>query len=132
MADVYSVSQTYSNAGGSIAGGVLGANALKSNIESGLAGRTVVLKLAKTDMTNAEVNTVIQAITRGRTSTATNDDAGTIVGFGTANGSAFVSGTTDVVFLHVQTTGTLTAQGSNAYDVTGAVTTVEHILVPKL
>jgi hypothetical protein len=130
MADLSSFAQTVSNAGATVA--TLTTNFLKHNIESGLAGRTVVLKLAKTDMTDAEVNTIIRAITRGRTATAANDDAGTIVGFGTADGSAFVSGTTDVVFLHVQTTGTLTAQGSNAYGVTGAVTTVEHILTPKL
>jgi hypothetical protein len=110
----------------------VGANYAKSNIESGLAGRTIVLKIAKTDITNAELATIINAITTGRHSTATSDDAATIVGVGTADGSAFVSGTTDNTFLQIQTTGTLTAQGSAAYGVTGAVTTIQAVFAPKL
>ena len=57
------------------------------------------------------------------------DDAFTVAGFGTADGSAFVSGTTDVVFVALQGTGTITADGSDAYGVTGAVTTVEAVFV---
>jgi len=110
----------------------VGANYAKNNIESGLAGRTLIVKIAKTDITNTELNTIVNAMTTGRHSTATSDDAATIVGTGTANGSAFVSGTTDVVYLQVQTTGTLTAQGSAAYGVTGAVTSIEAIFAPKL
>jgi hypothetical protein len=110
----------------------VGANYAKYNIDTGLAGRTLVVKIAKTDITNTELNTIVNAITTGRHSTATSDDAATIVNVGTATGAAFVSGTTDVVYLQVQTTGTFTAQGSAAYGVTGAVTTIEATFVPKL
>jgi hypothetical protein len=110
----------------------VGANYAKYNIDTGLAGRTLVVKIAKTDITNTELNTIVNAITTGRHSTATGDDAATIVNVGTATGAAFVSGTTDVVYLQVQTTGTFTAQGSTAYGVTGAVTTIEATFAPKL
>jgi hypothetical protein len=110
----------------------VGANYAKYNIDTGLAGRTLVVKIAKTDITNTELNTIVNAITTGRHSTATSDDAATIVNVGTATGAAFVSGTTDVVYLQVQTTGTFTAQGSAAYGVTGAVTTIEATFAPKL
>ena len=110
----------------------VGANYAKFNIEAGLAGRSIIVKIAKTDITNTELATIVNAITTGKHSTATSDDAATIVGTGTATGAAFVSGTTDVVYLQVQTTGTLTAQGSAAYGVTGAVTTIEAIFAPKL
>jgi len=42
----------------------------------------------------------------------------------TADGSAFVSGTTDNLKVALQGTATYTAEGSNAHGVSGAVTTV--------
>ena len=53
-----------------------------------------------------------------------------VAAVGTADGSAFVSGTTDVVYLRAQGTGTYTADGSDAHGVTGAVTTIEAIFTP--
>ena len=128
MADLSSLAQTVTNAGATAS--VLTSNYNKMSKSSGLAGKIFVVKVAKTNMTDAEVNTIVKGIEAGNVNAT--DDAGTIVGMGTANGSAFQSGTTDVLFLHIQTTGTITADGSNAYGVTGAVTTIENIVEPKL
>ena len=107
-----------------------GANYNKHSKSSGLGGKIYVVKLALTNMTDANVNTIVKGIEAGNVNAT--DDAGTIVGMGTADASAFESGATDVLFLHVQTTGTITADSSNAYGVTGAVTTIENIVEPKL
>ena len=128
MADLSSLAQTVTNAGATAS--VLTSNYNKMSKSSGLAGKIFVVKVAKTNMTDAEVNTIVKGIEAGGVNAS--DDAGTIVGMGTADGSAFESGTTDVLFLHIQTTGTITADGSNAYGVTGAVTTIENIVEPKL
>ena len=128
MADLSSLAQTVTNAGATAS--VLTSNYNKMSKSSGLAGKIYVVKVAKTNMTDAEVNTIVKGIEAGNVNGT--DDAGVIVGMGTADGSAFVSATTDVLFLHIQTTGTITADGTNAYAVTGAVTTIENIVEPKL
>ena len=128
MADISSLAQTVTNAGATAS--VLTSNYNKMSKSSGLAGKIFVVKVAKTNMTDAEVNTIVKGIEAGNVNGT--DDAGVIVGMGTADGSAFVSATTDVLFLHIQTTGTITADGTNAYAVTGAVTTIENIVEPKL
>jgi hypothetical protein len=105
----------------------IGQNYTAGNNTQGIAGRTVVVNVAKTDITSAELGTIVQAITRGglNTKNATNgDDAFTVVGISTPAGAAFVSGTTDVVHLALHGTGTFTADDADAYGVTGAVTTV--------
>lgn len=91
-------------------------------IGTGIGGRTLIVKIAKTNITNDELTTIINAVT-----STGSDDAFTVAGVGTANGSAFVSGTTDVVYLALQGTGTYTADGSDAHGVTGAATTIEAI-----
>ena len=134
MADVTSRVETVSNAGATVA--TFGANYEKIRINQADVGRELIVKVAKTDMTDAELNTIIKGITQSGGDRSGNDrdgeDAFTVAAVGTADGSAFVSGTTDVVFLRVQGTGTLTADGSNAYGVTGAVTTIEAIFTPAL
>jgi hypothetical protein len=104
-------------------------NYLKHTISTSDAGRTLIVKIAKTNITNAELSTIINAVT---VSGGAGADAFTVAGLGTADGSAFVSGTTDVVFLKLQGTGTYTADGSDAHGVTGAVTTIEAIFTPAL
>jgi len=104
------------------------ANYNKGSIVNGLGPRTVIVKVAKTDITDAELATIVTSIKQGAAST---DDAFTVAGVATANGAQFVSGTTDVLFLALQGTGTYTAQGTNAHGVTGAVTTVESVFVDK-
>lgn len=107
----------------------VGANYNKHVINTSDAGRELVVKIAKTDLTDAELNTIIREITT-QGGVGTNSDAFTVAGLGTADGSAFVSGTTDVVFLRLQGTGTYTAEGTNAHGVTGAVTTIEAVFAP--
>jgi hypothetical protein len=107
------------------------ANYGKTNIENGLGARTIIVKIAKTDMTDAEVKTIIDAITQSGGSGSGDDtngpDAFTVAGVGTAAGTAFVSGTTDVLFLALQGTGTYTPDASDAHGVTGAATTIEAV-----
>jgi len=128
MADLSSLAQTVTNAGATQS--VLTSNYNKMSKSTGLGGKIYVVKVAKTNMTDAEVNTIVKGIEAGNVNAT--DDAGTIVGMGTADGAAFSSGATDVLFLHIQTTGTITADGTNAYGVTGTVTTIENIVEPKL
>ena len=100
------------------------------SIVNGLGPRTLVVKVAKTDLTSAELNTIVKAIQQGEgTGQSIVSDAFTVAAIGTATGAAFVSGTTDVLFLVLQGTGTYTADGSNAHGVTGAVTTIESVFV---
>jgi hypothetical protein len=60
------------------------------------------------------------------------DSAFTVAGFGTATGAAFVSGSTDVVYLRLQGTGDYTVDASNAHGVTGAVTALVCVFAPAL
>ena len=122
------VFQTYNNAGTGVA--ELGDNKGLHSKASGLSGKIYVVKVALTNMTDANVATIVEGIQQGNINAT--DDAGVIVGMGTADGSAFAAGVTDVLFLHIQTTGTITAEDTNAYGVTGAVTTIESIVEPKL
>ena len=85
---------------------------------NGLGSKTTIVKLALTNMTAANLGTIY----------ADMGNAGhTVAGSGTADGSAFVAGTTDVLFIAVQGAD-YTADGTDAHGVTGAVTTVEAII----
>lgn len=87
-----------------------------TDLSNGLGGHTNIVNIAKTDITEAELKTILDDMAF---------DGHTIAGVATADGSAFVSGTTDVVILAVQSAGgAYTAEGSNAHGVTGAVTSV--------
>ena len=77
---------------------------------NGLGPKTRIYTASKSDMTTAEVNTLIKGMMDGYVSGT--DDAVTIAGLGTATGTAFVSGTTDVIVIAVQGTGVITA-GAN-------------------
>ena len=73
---------------------------------NGLGGFVRIFTASKTDMTTAEVNTLVKNLMQGGTKGT--DDAVSIAGLGTASGAAFVSGTTDVITIAVQGTGELT------------------------
>ena len=82
------------------------------------AGRTLIVSGTKTNMIDADLLAVYQQLTvaGGDGSGVDTDgtDAFTFAGFGTADGTAFVSGTTDLVFFRLQGTGTpnlTTAEG---------------------
>jgi hypothetical protein len=125
MADITSLS---------VGSTTVGANYLKHSIATSDAGRTLIVKIALTNMTDANVSSIINAITQSGgvagALPANTGDAFTVAGLGTADGSAFVSGTTDVLFLKVQGTGTFDTTDAAAG--TGATVTVEATFVAKL
>ena len=85
---------------------------------NGLGSKTTIVKLALTNMTAANLGTIYAAMgALGHT----------VAGSGTADGSAFVAGTTDVLFIALQGAD-YTADASDAHGVTGAVTTVEAVI----
>jgi hypothetical protein len=117
MADVTNVSQTYSNAGASIAGGVLGLNFEQLVNTQGLSGRLIVADISKTggDATEAEIVAVLKALGSaggsGNGSDTNGPDAFTVVGFNAATLG------TDPAYVILQGTGTLnTADGAYATD----------------
>ena len=129
MADLSAVYQTYNNAGTGIAASYLPANNYKNVINQADVGRELIVKIAKTDMTDAELNAYIAYITTSHGVNGSGDSAFVVAAVGTAAGTAFVSGTTDVVFLRVQGTGDLTVASINA--LTGSPTaTIEAIFTP--
>lgn len=73
------------------------------------AGRELIVKISSSStINNAELLAGIRYITTAHGSAGSGDSAFTVAGVGTADGSAFVSGTTADVFLRVQGTGDLT------------------------
>ena len=108
----------------------IAANYNKPKTTNGLGPKTTIVKVAKTNITTAELHTIITSITQGIGSgQSITNDAFTVAGVATADGSAFSTGVTDVVFLALQGTGTYTADASDAHGVTGAATTVESVFV---
>jgi hypothetical protein len=127
MADLTSVRQTTNNSGGAITAAYVPANLTAGNDTQGIAGRTIIVNIAKTNITAAELSTIVTAIQRGglNTKNATfGDDAFVVAGITTPTGAAFETGVTDNVVLALQGTGTFTADDADAYSVTGAVTTI--------
>ena len=120
MADVFSRVETVSNAGATVA--TFGANALKHVINQADVGRELIVKIAKSNMTDTELNAYIQYITTSHGSAGSGDSAFVVAAVGTADGSAFESGVTDNVFLRVQGTGTLTVATIEALTGTPTVT----------
>lgn len=108
----------------------VGANYNKFGISTSDAGTTVILQIAKTNITHAELATIINYVTQTHGSNGTGDSAFTVAGVATADGSAFVSGTTDVVFLKLQGTGEYTVDASDAHGVTGAATSIVAVFKP--
>ena len=108
MADVTSRVETYTNAGGT--GATFGANFGKHSINQADVGRELIVSASNTDMTDAELAAARAQLTlAGGDGTGTDQggpDAFTVAAIGTANGTAFVSGTTDVVYFRLQGTGT--------------------------
>ena len=103
----------------------------KYGISTSDAGRTLILKLAGTNLTHANLEEVANYITTSHGSAGTGDSAFTIAGVGTADGSAFVSGTTDTVFLKIQGTGDITVATADMA-IAGLTITVEAIFTPAL
>jgi hypothetical protein len=133
MADVLSRVETVSNTGTTIA--TFGANALKHVINQADVGRELIVKIALTNMTDANVTAIRNAITLAGGSAgalpANTGDAFTVAAIGTADGSAFASGTTDVLYMRVQGTGTFDTTDAAA-GIGGCTVTVEAVFTPAL
>lgn len=129
MADVYSRVETVSNAGATIA--TFGANQLKHTINQADVGRELIISASKTNMTDAELTAARNQLTlaggSGNGSDQNGPDAFTIAAVGTADGAAFESGATDVVYFRVQGTGT-----PNTTTVGGVVLAVVATFTPAL
>ncbi len=112
-----------------VASTTFGVNYEKNVINQADVGRELIVKIAKTNITNAELNAYIAYITTSHGSAGSGDSAFVVAAVGTADGTAFVSGTTDVVYLRCQGTGDLTVASINA--LTGSPTaTIEAIFTP--
>ena len=120
MADASTQAQTYSNAGAAVAYNT--SNYLKHAINQADVGRELIVKIAKTNITDTELNAYIQYITTSHGSAGSGDSAFVVAAVGTVDGSAFESGVTDNVFLRVQGTGTLTVATIEALTGTPTVT----------
>lgn len=131
LRDGSGVFQTVDNTGTGIA--ELGDNYLKHVISQSGVGRELIVSVAKTDITDEELNDVIAYFTTSQGTDGGGDSAFTVGGVGTADGSAFESGTTDTVFLRLQGTGEFTAgdaaDGASG-DVTGVTVTTIAVFQP--
>ena len=113
-----------------VGGTTVGANYLKNGIGTSDAGRTLIISITKQDITDAELNTIINYMTLSHGSAGEGDSAFTVAGVGTATGAPFVAGTTDVVYLRIQGTGDYTVDASDAHGVTGAATALVCVFAP--
>ena len=90
-------------------GGVVDDNYNKFAINTSDAGSEIVISGSKTNMTDADLLAVIRQLSQaGGDGTGTDTggpDAFTVAGFGTADGTAFESGVTDVVYFRIQGSG---------------------------
>jgi len=103
---------TYSNAGSGVA--KVGANKINANGDTnGIAGLTRVIKLAKSSISDAEIQSVLDALQAGGVKGT--DDAVVVVGLEKDTNDAMVA---------VQGTGVLTP-GANYRGVTGVTMTLE-------
>jgi hypothetical protein len=114
------VYQTYDNSGTGVA--ELGDNkSVKSG--QGIAGRTRVINLAKTNMTSAELEAAIKYLSAG--DVAGTNDAHTVVAVQPLTESGvFTTGVTDAVQVVIQGTGAFTAASNFGTGSTGITSTV--------
>ena len=107
MADITTVAQIYDNAGAEITAARIAANR-KTKSGQGIAGRTRIINLAKSNMTQAELDAAVLFLSAG--GTAGTNDAHTVVGVQPLTESGvFTAGTTDAVQVAIQGTGAFTA-----------------------
>ena len=133
MADLSSFYQTYNNSGSGTA--YLTTNYGKHVINQADVGRELIVKIVKSgsgNLTDAILTSIRNAITlpggAAGVLPADTGDAFTVAAIGTADGSAFTSGTTTTVYMRVQGTGTFDT--TDAAGSTGATVTVEATFVP--
>ena len=127
MADASTQAQTYTNAGVALAYNTT--NYLKHVINQADVGRELILKLAGTNLTDANLESVTRYITTSHGVAGAGDSAFVVAAIGTADGSAFESGVTDTVFMRVQGTGNLTV-GTADQGIAGLTVSIEAIFTP--
>jgi hypothetical protein len=122
MADITTVAQIYDNSGNEITAARIAANR-KVKAGQGIAGRTRIINLANTNMTQAELDAAILFLQTG--GTAGTNDAHVVVGVSCLTESGvFTAGTTDDVQVAIQGTGAFTA----AADFGGVTGTTSSLL----
>jgi len=133
MADVTSRNEIVGNDGSTYV--TFGANFNKHRINQADVGRELIVKFVKAAMTDANVTAYRNAITLAGGSAgalpASTGDAFTVAAIGTADGTAFVSGTTGTLYMRVQGTGTFDTTDAAA-SVGGTTVTVEAVFAPAL
>ena len=133
MADITSVYQTYNNSGTGVA--QADDNYGKHVINQADVGRELVVSVYKSGgLTDANLTAVRNAITlaggSGGSLPSNTGDAFTVAAIGTADGTAFTSGTTETVYFRVQGTGTFNT--TDAAGATGATVAVVAVFAPAL
>ena len=109
------VFQTFNNSGTGVA--ELGDNKLPANGDTnGIAGLTRVIKLAKSSITDAEIQAALDYIQAGDASGSGTNDANTVVGLDKNTNDAFVV---------VQGTGVMTAGSNYGTGTTGVTMSIE-------
>ena len=109
------VFQTFNNSGTGVA--ELGDNKLPANGDTnGIAGLTRVIKLAKSSITDAEIQAALDYIQAGDASGSGTNDANTVVGLDKNTNDAFVV---------VQGTGVMTAGSNYGVGSTGVTMSIE-------
>jgi len=135
MANLTATAQIYDNSGNAIAASQLGANNYKHALNQADVGRELIVKVSgNAGMLNLELDAAIQYITTSHGSSGSGDSAFVVAAVGTADGTAFVSGTTTDVFLRVQGTGDLTVASvkAAAEGVTGGNATTFTVTIPAI
>ena len=115
-----SVFQTYNNAGTGVT--ELGDNK-RAESGQGIAGRTRIINLAKSNMTQAELDAALLYLAAG--DVAGTNDAHVVVGVQPLTESGvFTSGTTDAVQVAIQGTGAFTAASNFGTGTTGVTSSL--------
>jgi hypothetical protein len=121
MADISTFTQTYTNAGVAVTASQVAANK-KVKAGQGVAGRTRIINLGGTNITQAELEAAILFLQAG--GVAGTNDAHTVVGVSCLTESGvFTAGTTDAVQIAIQGTGAFTA-AADFGGVTGITSTL--------
>lgn len=120
-----------------LTGTYLAANYNKHTINQADVGRELIVKIVKSgsgNITDAVLTQIRNNITLAGgvagSLPADTGDAFTVAAVGTANGAAFVSGTTTTAYMRVQGTGSFNT--TDAAGSTGATVTVEATFVQAL
>jgi hypothetical protein len=122
MADITAVAQIYDNSGNEITAARASANK-KAKSGQGIAGRTRIINLNKTNMTQAELDAALQYLQAG--DVAGTNDAHTVVGVQPLTESGvFTTGETDDVQVAIQGTGAFTAASNFGIGSTGVTSSL--------